>query len=156
MCYVNGFLAFVKFFKEKYDVINYSRLCIWRGRTHGVNDGAQAFEADDQGNLVLRLGGVPGGAIDPINGEPVPIGDTSNSLMLVALDDLNGGGLVGDGTGDEDGDTLEDADEAFNIGTDPCNPDTDGDGVPDNLDQCPLEGPPGAGQTNVDGCNIPD
>ncbi len=28
--------------------------------------------------------------------------------------------------------------------------------IPDNLDQCPLEGPPGAGETNVDGCNIPD
>ncbi len=118
-----------------------------------INDGAQAFEADGQGNLVLRLGGVPGGAIDP-NGEPVPIGDPSNSLMLVAVDDLNGGGLVGDGSGDEDGDGLTDADEAFNVGTNPCDPDTDGDGVLDGADQCPLRGKEETGFVDVDGCPI--
>lgn len=116
-----------------------------------LNDGAVAFEFDPQtGEIVLDQDGNP--VIVQINGQDA----ITDSLMLVAVEDLNGGGLVGDGSGDEDGDGLTDADEAFNVGTDPCNPDTDGDGVPDNLDQCPLEGPPGAGETNVGGCNITD
>ena len=118
-----------------------------------LNDGAVAFEFDPQtGEIVLN---------PPVTGDPVIVqingqDAVTDGIMLVAVEDLNGGGIVEDGSGDEDGDGLTDADEAFNIGTDPCNPDTDGDGVPDNLDQCPLEGPPGAGETNVDGCNIPD
>ncbi|MAQ77037.1 hypothetical protein CL684_00695 [Candidatus Campbellbacteria bacterium] len=54
---------------------------------------------------------------------------------------------------DCDNDGLNNADE-LTIGTDPLNPDTDGDGVLDGDDNCPLEGPPGQGQTsNPDGCN---
>lgn len=55
---------------------------------------------------------------------------------------------------DCDNDGLSNAGE-LNNGTDPLNPDTDGDGVIDGEDQCPLEGPPGQGQTNgSDGCNV--
>ena len=54
--------------------------------------------------------------------------------MLVAVDDLDGGGLVPDGSGDEDGDGLTDADEAFIHGTDPCVFDTDGDGFSDGVE----------------------
>lgn len=132
-----------------------------------LNDGAQAFEADEFGDLVLD------------GGEPIEVGDPSNSLMLVAVDDLDlTAGLVGDGSGDEDGDTLTDADEAFIHGTNPClkdtdgdgldddvevagptdptNPDTDNDGVLDGDDSCPLEGPPtGEDTLGVNGCIIP-
>ena len=108
-----------------------------------LNDGAQAFEADVDGNLVL----------DEF-GNPILVA-SSNSLMLVAVDDLNGLGIVADGTGDEDLDGLQDADEAFNVGTDPCNPDTDGDGVVDGTDDCPLEGLEVTGSVDIDGCPIP-
>ncbi|MHB8838475.1 MAG: thrombospondin type 3 repeat-containing protein, partial [Gemmatimonadaceae bacterium] len=45
---------------------------------------------------------------------------------------------VNDNTADPDGDTLTNAQEKI-LGTDPMNPDTDGDGVPDNLDGFPLD-----------------
>ena len=81
------------------------------------------------GNLVL------------VDGNPIPVGAPSNSLMLVAVDDLNGGGIEADGNGDEDGDGLKDlAEVSGDVVTDPCNPDTDGDSVVDGADDCPLEG----------------
>ena len=52
-------------------------------------------------------------------------------LIIVALNDLNGGGIVADGTGDEDDDGLTDIDEARIYGTNPCDADSDGDGVDD-------------------------
>lgn len=45
---------------------------------------------------------------------------------------------------DSDGDTLSDGDEVLTLGTDPCNADTDEDGVPDNFDPFPLN-PEGTG-----------
>jgi hypothetical protein len=87
-----------------------------------INDGAQAFEADGNGDLVL------------VSGERVPVGDPSNSLMLVAVKDIDGGGIVPDGSGDEDGDGLTDADEAFIHETNPCDPDSDGDGLSDGAE----------------------
>ncbi|MBW7935569.1 MAG: thrombospondin type 3 repeat-containing protein, partial [Gemmatimonadaceae bacterium] len=45
---------------------------------------------------------------------------------------------VDDNTADPDGDTLTNAQEKT-LGTDPLNPDTDGDHVPDNLDAFPLD-----------------
>jgi len=112
-----------------------------------LNDGAAVFE------------------LDPVTGEPLvdesgvrlpPILE-SNQLCLAAVTDVDGNGvIVRDGSGDEDGDTLTDLEEACVIGTDPCLDDTDDDGVNDNLDACPLEGPPDAGVgelQDADGCN---
>jgi hypothetical protein len=79
------------------------------------------------------------------------------SSEVWALADTDGDGITdGDelemamGTGcpcpsdpDSDDDTLGDGHEV-DIGTDPCNTDTDGDGVPDNLDPDPLD-PQGTG-----------
>ncbi len=45
----------------------------------------------------------------------------------------------GDALDDEDDDELSHAAELA-LGTDPCNPDTDGDGIPDGLDDDPLGG----------------
>lgn len=98
-----------------------------------LNDGAAAYELDEYG--------------DPLY---PPIAE-SNALCLAAVEDLDGDGLVYDGTGDEDADGALDYEEACGIGTDPCNPDTDGDGVLDGADECPLEGDMGFGVDAV-GC----
>lgn len=94
-----------------------------------LNSGpAEVFELDESG--------------DPLDQPPL---FTAEPLCLAAVKDLDGGGLVEDGSGDEDGDGLTDLAEACTIGTNPCNPDTDNDGVPDGVDSCPLEGPANAG-----------
>lgn len=106
-----------------------------------LNNGAAAFELDpDTGTPVLD---------DEGNRLP-PLMET-NSLCLVAVSDLNGGGIDYSGNGDEDGDGLLDHYEACEVGTDPCNMDSDGDGVNDGVDQCPLEGDMGLG-VDADGC----
>ncbi len=51
---------------------------------------------------------------------------------------------------DDDNDGLSDQDEAKS-GTDPLNPDTDGDGVEDGKDRCPLNNATGQ-DANADGC----
>ncbi len=93
-------------------------------------DGAAAFEVDPDTGEPLR---------DPDTGEKLPPIMVSNPLCLAAVEDLDGGGIVGDGSGDEDGDGLTDLDEVMVTGTDPCNPDTDGDGVSDGIDPDPLD-----------------
>ncbi len=110
-----------------------------------LNDGAAAYE------------------LDPDTGEPVvddegnrlpPLLET-NSLCLVAVSDLNGDGIDYSGNGDEDGDEMPDWFEACEIGTDPCDPDSDDDGYDDYIDDCPLEGPadPELGEIlESDGC----
>lgn len=125
-----------------------STLCVWaetRGRpvnrpkrfaptscgAFSLNDGARVFAVDEFGEPFR----------DGSTGEFLPPLFESEPLLLVAVEDLNGGGIVGDGSGDEDGDGLTDAHEALVIGTDPCDADTDGDGVEDGADQCPLTGP---------------
>ena len=100
------------------------------------------------GVLYLNEDGAEVYAIDPETGEPLvdeygemlpPIA-ISNPLELVAVSDVNEDGVIArDGTGDEDGDGLTDAYEALELGTDPCNPDTDDDGVPDGADPDPLD-----------------
>jgi hypothetical protein len=95
-----------------------------------LNPGATAFEYDPAtGEIVLD------------GGSPVVLAGPTAPLNLVAVEDLNGGGVVVDGTGDEDGDGLTDADEVLVWGTDPCNPDSDGDGLDDSVE--------------VDGCTDP-
>ena len=88
------------------------------------------------GALYLNYGAA---AYDKETGEL--LAGPTDPLCLAAVEDLNGGGLVLDGSGDEDGDFLSDLEEACEIGTDPCDADTDDDGIPDNRDECPLEGP---------------
>lgn len=100
------------------------------------------------GVLYLNEDGAEVYEIDPETGEPLvddygemlpPIA-ISNPLELVAVSDVNEDGVIArDGTGDEDGDGLTDAKEALELGTDPCNPDTDGDDVPDGEDPDPLD-----------------
>jgi len=94
-----------------------------------LNDGAQAFEIDA---VTLEP------KVDEF-GERLPPILESNQLCLAAVSDLNGGGIVRDGSGDEDADGLTDLAEACEVGTDPCVDDTDGDGVLDGADACPLE-----------------
>lgn len=93
------------------------------------------------GKLFLNEDGAEVYEIDPSTGEPLVNPDTgellppimvSNPLVLVAVKDLDGNGIVGDGSGDEDGDNLTDVEEVLVYGTDPCNADTDGDGLSDS------------------------
>ena len=95
-----------------------------------LNNGAAAFELDPTTGEPL---------VDPMTGETLPPILQSNALLLVAVEDLNGGGLVRDGSGDEDDDGLTDLEEVRDIGTDPCIADTDGDGVADGIDGFPLD-----------------
>jgi hypothetical protein len=82
--------------------------------TMSLNDGAVALE------------------IDEVSGSPLqPPLFESNTLCLAAVEDLDGGGLVRDGSGDEDGDGLDDLVEACDLRTNPCLADTDGDGLID-------------------------
>lgn len=109
-----------------------------------LNYGAIAYKKDGEGNLVLD------------QGELVVVAGPTDPICLVAVEDLDGGGIDLTGNGDEDGDGLLDHNEACDIGTDPCNPDTDDDGVLDGADECPLEGPPDAGLGEIqdpNGCN---
>jgi hypothetical protein len=87
-----------------------------------LNDGAVAYKADP-------LTGKP--LVDPDTGEPLPpLFGPTEPLRLAAVEDLDDppNGIVGDGSGDEDGDGLSDWDEVYEFGTDPCNADNDGDG----------------------------
>jgi hypothetical protein len=89
------------------------------------------------GALYLNYGAT---AYDKETGEIVA--GPTDPLCLAAVEDVNGDGMyTWDGSGDEDGDTLPDFAEACEFGTDPCDPDTDNDGVRDDVDECPLEGP---------------
>ena len=79
---------------------------------------------------------------------------TSNRLVVAAVFDLDGGGIDPTGRGDEDGDGASDIDEVRDLGTDPCDEDTDGDGVLDGVDLCPLQGTEVTGFVDPDGCPI--
>jgi len=86
-------------------------------------DGAAAFELDPTTGEPLR---------DPITGEKLPPILETEGICLAAVSDINGGGLVLDGSGDEDGDGLTDLAEACDLGSDPCVYDTDHDGLSDS------------------------
>jgi hypothetical protein len=110
-----------------------------------LNYGAAAFELDPDTGLPV---------VDPDTGEVLPPIMESNALCIAAVND--DGTLDYTGAGDHDLDGAEDWAEACEVGTDPCNPDTDGDGVLDGADECPLEGPPDASIGEVqdpNGCN---
>ena len=55
-------------------------------------------------------------------------------LVVASMFDLNGDGIVADGSGDEDGDGLSDIDEVRIHETDPCDADSDGDGLSDGAE----------------------
>jgi len=96
-----------------------------------LNDGADVYLIDPNTDEPWA---------DPNTGEKYPPIYEYENLCIAAVSDVNEDGeIVRDGTGDEDGDGLSDWSEACEIGTDPCNPDTDGDGVPDGDDPEPLD-----------------
>ncbi len=77
-----------------------------------LNSGlAKVFEVDPATGEPLR---------DPITGELLPPLFTAEPLVLAAVEDLDGGGVVPDGSGDEDGDGRWDIEEVRNFGSDPC------------------------------------
>lgn len=70
-----------------------------------------------------------GGSATDLDGDGLP--DAKESQYF-------GGTAPQDGTGDPDGDGLNNSAE-FTLGTDPTKPDTDGDSVPDGADPAPLD-----------------
>ena len=100
-----------------------------------LNNGARVFELGAFGEI-----------LDPLS----PLLQ-SNRLCIAAVSDINGDGLVPDGTGDEDGDNLDDFAEACQIGTDPCLADTDEDEINDDVDNCPLIANTNQDDTDEDG-----
>ncbi|NIP18178.1 MAG: hypothetical protein GWM87_08505, partial [Xanthomonadales bacterium] len=92
-----------------------------------LNEGAFALEKDEEGNLVL------------VDGEPVVVAGPTAPLCLAAVrQDLLDLLPEYDSDADHDGDTLSSHFEACEGVTDPCLADTDGDGVHDDVDACPL------------------
>lgn len=89
-----------------------------------LNDGAEAFELDD-GELIIPL---------------VSIAGPTDPICLAAVDNPGTGTGDRSATADHDSDTLASFAEACtNVPrSDPCTNDTDGDGEPDNVDNCPL------------------
>jgi hypothetical protein len=99
----------------------------WHGFTFGIRGKASANPTSD-----FDLDGV----VDATDNCP----QTANANQ--ADSDADGVGdacdSVNDNTADPDGDTLTNAQER-DLGTDPLNPDTDGDGARDNVDGYPLD-----------------
>lgn len=92
------------------------------GMTAFVNDyEAEVQPFDLEGNWFGQPGGPTPGQVVNATGNPVGDVTTSNNATSTNLIDT-------------DGDTLLDAEELFLYGTDPNNPDTDGDGIPDGLE----------------------
>ena len=97
-------------------------------------------------------GGVLGGGGGALDIAAVDLyAQGSSSIYYDDLDVLKGcGSSLSD---DSDGDGLSTATE-FLLGTDSCNPDTDGDGWLDGADNCPLT--PNPGQEDCDGDGVGD
>lgn len=97
-----------------------------------------AFAPTSCGALYLNNGAVAY-ELDPDTGDVLgPLMET-NALCIAAIPD--DGNLDYTGMGDHDQDGAADWAEACETGTDPCDPDSDNDGVLDGDDECPLEGP---------------
>lgn len=122
-----------------------------------------AWKNDDCDNDGLSNEGELNNGTDPLNpdtdgdgvtdGDEAADGTNGTNLCSFVLSSQTLPPSIAWENADCDNDGLNNADE-LTTGTDPLNPDTDGDGVLDGDDNCPLEGPPGQGQTsNPDGCN---
>jgi hypothetical protein len=108
-----------------------------------LNNGAVAFEKNENGDLTLDE-----------NGDPIVVAGPTDPICLAAVEDVNGDGkFAWDGSGDEDEDSFSDFDEACIWGTNPClfTQDTDGDRVPDPSDNCPLTPNPSQEDSDDDG-----
>jgi len=109
-----------------------------------LNYGAVAYQKDpDTGELVLDD-----------NGEPIVVDGPTDPICLAAVADVDGDGtFIWDGSGDEDGDTFSDYEEACEWGNDPCayTPDSDDDRIPDPQDNCPDTPNPDQEDTDGDG-----
>ncbi|MHB1097702.1 MAG: thrombospondin type 3 repeat-containing protein [Gemmatimonadaceae bacterium] len=99
----------------------------WHGFTFGIRGKASANPTSDFDQ---------DGVLDATDNCP----QTANANQADADNDGVGDACdsVNDNTADPDGDTLTNAQE-HTLGTDPLNPDTDGDGVRDNVDGYPLD-----------------
>ena len=88
-----------------------------------MSAGPAAFDAVDETPLLDD-------ALQPLTAEPG---------LLAAVRDKNRDRTIDwSGAGDEDGDSLTDYEEACELGTDPCDADTDNDGQRDDVDPEPL------------------
>jgi hypothetical protein len=102
-------------------------------------------DADERGQYVMTG---PNFIYDPDGDGHSSFSDNCPDIANADQADLDGD-TEGDACDDDiDGDTLSNADEIL-LGTDPNNPDTDGDGIPDNTDPDPL-GP------DADADGVPD
>ena len=90
----------------------------------------------NKGDLALEINPATGDLKrDPTTGDKLPPLFESSALVLASLEDVDGDGIiVRDGSGDEDGDGLTDIQEARDFDTNPCNPDTDLDGLIDGAE----------------------
>ena len=112
------------------------------------------FAPTSCGALYLNKGAVAT-LLDPTTGEPATDPDTgelleplaSNQLCIAAVRDPSEFGF----DADNDGDNLADHAEACTneVPTDPCLADTDGDGINDDVDSCPVD--TNIGDTDGDG-----
>ena len=102
--------------------------------------GKNKFKPTACGPLFLNDGAIVLELPLPTVGDPVVVAGPSNSLCLAAVDNPGTGTGDRSATADHDTDTLASFAEACtNVPrSDPCLPDTDGDGVNDNVDNCPL------------------
>ncbi|MBN1945732.1 MAG: choice-of-anchor D domain-containing protein, partial [Bradymonadales bacterium] len=99
------------------------------------------FEPASCGSLFLNQVEATVHLVDPETGDPLNDPETSEPfppiawaprLCLAAVGDVDTDGTIqADGTGDEDEDGISDYDEACLWGTDPCQADSDGDGIGD-------------------------
>jgi hypothetical protein len=109
----------------------------------GVGETTIYYYIDDSGEFLVYESPfkVPNSTIEIVYyGEDALFNRANVSTLLVTVDiiDTDGDGIEDFRDTDDDNDGLLDRDEE-NFGTDPLNPDTDGDGYNDDVDEYPLD-----------------